>query len=31
VEALKNVIDSVVRGEIAFNDVKILSPLQAKK
>lgn len=29
-EALKNVIDSVIRGEIAFNDVKILSPLQAK-
>ena len=31
VEALKNVIDSVVRGEIAFNDVKILSPLHKKK
>ena len=30
VEALKNVIDSVVRGEIAFNDVKILSPLHKK-
>ncbi|MFT4643119.1 MAG: LysR family hydrogen peroxide-inducible transcriptional activator [Candidatus Azotimanducaceae bacterium] len=31
VESLKNVIDSVVRGEIAFNDVRILSPLQGKK
>lgn len=28
VEALKSTIDSVVRGAIAFNDVKIISPLQ---
>ena len=27
-EALKDVIDGVVRGVIAFNDVKIVSPLQ---
>ncbi len=30
IEALKNVIDGVVRGIIAFNDVKIISPLQKK-
>ncbi|MCK5814750.1 MAG: LysR family transcriptional regulator [Flavobacteriaceae bacterium] len=28
IEALKTVIDSVIRGTIAFNDVKIISPLQ---
>lgn len=28
IEALKEVIESVVRGIIAFNDVKIISPLQ---
>ncbi len=28
VEALKNCIDSVVRGAISFNDVEIISPLQ---
>lgn len=31
IEALKNVIDSVVRGVIAFNDVKIISPIQQKR
>jgi len=31
IEALKSVIDSVVRGAIAFNDVKIISPLQYKR
>jgi LysR family hydrogen peroxide-inducible transcriptional activator len=31
IETLKNVIDSVIRGIIAFNDVKIISPLQQKK
>ncbi len=31
IESLKNVIDSVIRGAIAFNDVKIISPLQHKK
>lgn len=31
IEALKNVIDGIVRGVIAFNDVKIISPLQQKK
>ncbi|NLP57007.1 LysR substrate-binding domain-containing protein [Lutibacter sp. B1] len=31
IDALKNVIDSVIRGVIAFNDVKIISPLQQKK
>jgi LysR family hydrogen peroxide-inducible transcriptional activator len=31
IESLKNVIDSVVRGAISFNDVKILSPLHNKK
>ncbi|PCI35575.1 MAG: DNA-binding transcriptional regulator OxyR [Flavobacteriaceae bacterium] len=30
IEALKKVIDSVVRGAISFNDVKIISPLQKK-
>ena len=28
IEALKGVIDSVVRGAIAFNDVEIISPLK---
>jgi LysR family hydrogen peroxide-inducible transcriptional activator len=31
IESLKNVIDSIVRGAISFNDVKILSPLHNKK
>lgn len=31
IEALKNTIDSVIRGVIAFSDVKIISPLQKKK
>ncbi|OIQ37616.1 MAG: hydrogen peroxide-inducible genes activator [Bacteroidetes bacterium MedPE-SWsnd-G1] len=31
IEALKDVIDSLVRGAIAFNDVEIISPLQHKK
>ncbi len=31
IESLKNVIDSVIRGIITFNDVKIISPLQQKK
>jgi LysR family transcriptional regulator, hydrogen peroxide-inducible genes activator len=31
IEALKNVIDGIVRGVIAFNDVKIISPIQQKK
>lgn len=31
IDALKNVIDSVIRGVIAFNDVKIISPLHNKK
>ena len=31
IEALKDVIDSVIRGAITFNDVKIVSPLQNKK
>lgn len=30
IEALKGVIDSVVRGAIAFNDVEIISPLKKK-
>ncbi len=30
IEALKNVIDGVVRGAISFNDIKIISPLQKK-
>ena len=31
IEALKNVIDGIVRGVIAFNDVKIISPIHKKK
>jgi LysR family hydrogen peroxide-inducible transcriptional activator len=31
IETLKNLIDSVIRGVIAFNDVKIISPLKHKK
>ena len=31
IEALKNVIDGIVRGVIAFNDVKIISPILQKK
>lgn len=31
IESLKIVIDSVVRGAISFNDVKIISPLENKK
>ena len=31
IEALKNVIDGIVRGVIAFNDVKIISPVQQKR
>jgi LysR family hydrogen peroxide-inducible transcriptional activator len=31
IETLKNVIDSVIRGVIAFNDVQIISPLPQKK
>jgi LysR family hydrogen peroxide-inducible transcriptional activator len=31
IDALKNVIDGIVRGVIAFNDVKIISPLKQKK
>lgn len=31
IEALKNVIDGIVRGVIAFNDVKIISPLHKQK
>ena len=30
IEALKTSIDAVIRGVIAFNDVKIISPLQKK-
>ncbi len=30
IDALKNTIDSIIRGIIAFNDVKIVSPLQKK-
>ncbi|WP_372745872.1 LysR substrate-binding domain-containing protein [Lutibacter sp.] len=30
IDSLKGVIDSVIRGVIAFNDVKIISPLQKK-
>ncbi len=30
IEALKNTIDGLVRGAIAFQDVKIISPLQQK-
>jgi LysR family hydrogen peroxide-inducible transcriptional activator len=31
IDALKQVIDGVIRGVIAFNDVKIISPLKQKK
>ena len=31
IDTLKNTIDSVIRGVIAFNDVKIISPLHRKK
>lgn len=31
IEALKSTIDSIVRGAISFNDVKIISPLSKKK
>ncbi|RXP52796.1 hydrogen peroxide-inducible genes activator [Lutibacter sp. HS1-25] len=31
IETFKSVIDSVIRGVIAFNDVKIISPLQQQK
>lgn len=31
IEALKDVIDSVIRGLIAFNDVAIISPVQKRK
>ncbi|UMB55019.1 hydrogen peroxide-inducible genes activator [Lutibacter sp. A64] len=31
IEALKNLIDSLIRGVITFNDVKIISPIQQKK
>jgi LysR family hydrogen peroxide-inducible transcriptional activator len=31
IEALKNLIDGLIRGVIAFNDVKIISPIQQKK
>jgi len=31
IEALKTTIDSIVRGAISFNDVKIISPLSKKK
>tara|TARA_R110001583_G_scaffold4351_4_gene25256 strand:+ start:17111 stop:18058 length:948 start_codon:yes stop_codon:yes gene_type:complete len=31
IEALKNVIDGIIRGVIAFNDVKIISPIKQKK
>ena len=31
IEALKEVIDSIIRGIIAFNDVKIISPIKQKK
>ncbi|WP_298367151.1 LysR substrate-binding domain-containing protein [uncultured Lutibacter sp.] len=30
IDALKNVIDGLIRGVIAFNNVKIISPLQKK-
>ena len=30
IEALKNTIDSVIRGAISFHDVKIISPLNKK-
>jgi len=31
IETLKNVIDGIIRGVIAFNDVKIISPILQKK
>lgn len=31
IDTLKNLIDSIIRGVIAFNDVKIISPLQKRK
>ncbi len=31
IEALKNNIDGIIRGAIAFSDVKIISPLQKKR
>ncbi len=31
IEVLKEVIDSIIRGVIAFNDVKIISPIKHKK
>ena len=31
IEALKNLIDGLIRGVIAFNDVKIISPIPQKK
>jgi LysR family hydrogen peroxide-inducible transcriptional activator len=31
IETFKTTIDSIIRGVIAFNDVKIISPLQQKK
>lgn len=31
IESLKSVIDSIVRGAIFFNDVRIISPLEQKK
>jgi len=31
IEVLKNLIDSLIRGVITFNDVKIISPIQQKK
>ena len=31
IDALKNAIDGVVRGVIAFNDVQIISPIKHKK
>jgi LysR family hydrogen peroxide-inducible transcriptional activator len=31
IDTLKNLIDGIIRGVIAFNDVKIISPLHKKK
>ena len=31
IEALKNLIDGLIRGVIAFNNVKIISPIPQKK
>lgn len=31
IDTLKNVVDGIIRGVIAFNDVKIISPLHKKK